>query len=43
MGPDGLCDRLHQAILHRLGEADAIDWSRAVVDSISLRAEKGAI
>lgn len=40
---DGLWDRLHQSILHRLGQADAIDWSRPVVDSISGRAEKGAI
>ena len=38
----GLWDRLHQAVLDRLGSAGAIDWSRAVVDSISVRAEKGA-
>jgi transposase len=37
----GLWDRLHQAVLDRLGAAGAIDWSRAVVDSISVRAEKG--
>ena len=38
----GLWPRLHQAILDRLGAAGAVDWSRAVVDSISVRAEKGA-
>jgi transposase len=37
----GLWERLHQQILHRLGEAAVIDWSRAVVDSIAIRAEKG--
>jgi transposase len=36
----GLWERLHQQILTRLGEAALIDWSRAVVDSISVRAEK---
>jgi len=38
----GLWERLHHAILDRLGGAAAVDWSRAVVDSISVRAEKGA-
>jgi len=37
----GLWERLHQALLHRLGSAGGIDWSPAVVDSISIRAEKG--
>jgi transposase len=36
----GLWERLHQAFLHRLGVINEIDWSRAVVDSISVRAEK---
>jgi transposase len=35
--------RLHEAVLDRLGCQGRIDWSRAVVDSISVRAEKGAI
>lgn len=35
--------RLHEAVLDRLGSEGRIDWSRAVVDSISVRAEKGAI
>ena len=34
--------RLHAALLDRLGEADRIDWSRASLDSGSLRAKKGA-
>lgn len=37
----GVWDRLHQAMLDQLGARGAIDWSRAVVDSISVRAEKG--
>ena len=36
----GLWEQLHQELLHRLGVAGEIDWSRAVVDSISVRAEK---
>jgi transposase len=39
----GLWERLHHAFLNQLGEAAAIAWSRAVVDSISVRAEKGGI
>lgn len=38
----GLWVRLHQQFLHRLGILSEIDWSRAVVDSISIRAQKGA-
>jgi transposase len=36
----GLWERLHQAALDRLAAAGQLDWSRAVVDSISVRAEK---
>jgi transposase len=39
----GLWPALHQAVLDRLGGQGRIDWSRAVVDSISVRAEKGGI
>ncbi|GAB1641182.1 hypothetical protein KRMM14A1259_16050 [Krasilnikovia sp. MM14-A1259] len=39
---DGLWVRLHQQFLHQLGMMSEIDWSRAIVDSISLRAQKGA-
>ncbi len=38
----GIWTRLHRALLDRLGEADRIDWSRASLDSASLRAKKGA-
>jgi transposase len=38
----GVWERLHQVLLDRLGRADAIDWSRACVDSASVRAKKGA-
>lgn len=37
----GVWTRLHEALLARLNEADGIDWSRAVVDSASLRAVGG--
>jgi transposase len=36
----GLWPRLHQQFLHRLNVISEIDWSRAVVDSIAVRAEK---
>jgi transposase len=36
----GLWERLHAGFLTRLNVASGIDWSRAVVDSISVRAEK---
>ncbi len=38
----GLWRRLHRAVLDRLGERAAIDWSRAVIDAASVRAKKGA-
>jgi transposase len=34
--------RLHQRLLNWLGDATAIDWSRASVDSLSVRAKRGA-
>jgi transposase len=37
----GLWPRLHQAVLDLLSQAGMIGWDRAVVDSISIRAEKG--
>lgn len=37
----GVWDRLHRLLLDRLRQADRIDWSRAVVDSASLRAVLG--
>ena len=38
----GVWDKLHRLLLDRLQEADKIDWSRAAVDSSSLRAVGGA-
>ena len=38
----GFRERLHHAVLDRIGAAGGIDWSRAVVDSLAVRAEKGA-
>ena len=37
----GVWDRVHQHLLNRLGIADRIDWSRASLDSGSVRAKKG--
>lgn len=38
----GIWERLHQEILRRLRHADRIDWSRASLDSASVRAKGGA-
>ena len=37
----GVWEKLHRVLLDRLREADQIDWSRAVVDSSSVRAALG--
>jgi transposase len=37
----GVWQKLHQVLLSRLDKANLIDWSRASVDSVSVRA-KGA-
>lgn len=37
----GVWERLHRVLLDRLGRANAIDWSRAVVDSASVPAKRG--
>lgn len=37
----GLWPRLHRAVLDELGSQDMIDWSRAVLDGASVRAQKG--
>ncbi|MER7277325.1 transposase [Dactylosporangium sp. NPDC000244] len=39
----GLWPALHLAVLQRLQAMQVLDWSRAVIDSIQVRAEKGAI
>lgn len=37
----GVWQRIHEALLAHLQQADQIDWSRAVVDSSSVRAVHG--
>ncbi|SHN52933.1 Putative transposase of IS4/5 family [Geodermatophilus obscurus] len=37
----GVFDRLHQSVLDRLGETGRLDWSRASLDSVSVRAKRG--
>lgn len=37
----GVWQKLHEVLLAKLHEADRIDWSRAVVDSASIRAVGG--
>nr|WP_245785028.1 IS5 family transposase [Geodermatophilus amargosae] len=39
----GVFDRLHRAVLHRLGEQGQLDWSRASLDSVSVRAIGGEL
>jgi transposase len=38
----GVWARLHRVLLDRLGAADRIDWSRAVLDSQTVPAKRGA-
>lgn len=38
----GVWEKLHRRLLDRLRGADQLDWSRAVVDSASIRAVGGA-
>lgn len=38
----GVWEKLHRALLDRLGEADKIDWERASLDSASVPAKRGA-
>jgi transposase len=37
----GVWNRIHEALLAHLQQADQIDWSRAIVDSSSIRAVHG--
>jgi transposase len=37
----GVFDRLHQRVLDRLGQQGVLDWSRAALDSVSVRAKAG--
>jgi transposase len=38
----GVWQKLHHALLNKLGEADQIDWSRAAIDAASVAAPGGA-
>jgi transposase len=38
----GVFERLHRALLDRLGRANAVDWSRCSLDSASFPAKGGA-
>jgi transposase len=37
----GVFEQLHAEILDRLGVADRLDWSRASMDTMSVRAKRG--
>jgi transposase len=39
----GVFERLHLQVLDRLGERGQLDWSRAAVDTMSVRAKRGGI
>ena len=38
----GVFEKLHREVLDRLGGADELDWSAAILDAASVRAKKGA-
>src|SRR3954470_13139262 len=38
----GIWEKLHERLLNWLGDQAAVDWSRASVDSLSVRAKRGA-
>jgi transposase len=38
----GVWQRLHHALLDELGRRGQLDWSRASLDSASVRAKRGA-
>lgn len=38
----GVWDKLHHAVLEKLGQDGQLDWSRACLDSVSVRAKRGA-
>jgi transposase len=39
----GVWERLHQVLLDKIGQTGKIDWSRAAVDSATVRAKRGAM
>ncbi|GLZ50351.1 transposase [Actinomycetospora sp. NBRC 106375] len=38
----GVWERLHQRVLDELSDSEVLDWSRASVDAVSVRAKRGA-
>ena len=38
----GVWDNLHQAVLDRLGRNGLVNWSRACIDGVAVRAKRGA-
>jgi transposase len=38
----GVWEKLHERVLNWLGDQTAVDWSRASLDSIGVRAKRGA-
>jgi transposase len=38
----GVWERLHQLVLDELSEAEVLNWSRASIDAVSVRAKRGA-
>lgn len=38
----GVWDQLHRRVLEELSDAEVLDWSRASVDAVSVRAKRGA-
>ena len=38
----GVWEKLHHAVLEKLGQDGQLDWSRACLDSVSVRAKRGA-
>jgi transposase len=41
LGPAGVFDQLHLQVLDRLGERGEVDWTRASVDTMNVRAKRG--
>lgn len=38
----GVWEKLHKAVLDELSEEELLDWSRASIDAVSVRAKRGA-
>lgn len=38
----GVWEKLHRAVLEELSEQEILDWSRASIDAVSVRAKRGA-